>query len=87
LKDPDCFLSTAAALAGIAEGGASTAAAAGLPLLLAEPLLKRLHKDDADVGCRVLLEALIGLQETQLQLQQKVQDAVSKVSSSSSSAS
>jgi glucokinase len=52
-------------------------------LLLAEPLLKRLHKEDADAGCRLLLEALIGLHEAQLQLQQKTQDVVSKVSSSS----
>jgi hypothetical protein len=84
LEQPDNFLGTAAALAGIAESGANAAASAGLALLLAEPLLKRLHKEDADAGCRMLLEALIGLQEAQVQLQQKVQDGVSKVSCCSS---
>lgn len=81
LELPDNFLAVAAALPPLSASASEGGSTAGLSLLLAEPLVKKLMREDADHGCRLLLEVLIGLHEASVAVPQKLQDVVSKVGS------
>lgn len=50
-----------------------------ITMLLGEPLLRKLFRDDADGGGQLLLEVLIGLHMAGVELPQPAQDAVVKV--------
>ena len=85
LDDSDSFLATAAAvttLAAAAEAAADStkaAAAPGVSHLLTDSVLRKLFRDDADGGCRLMLEALIGLHLKDVSLPGKTQESVIKV--------
>eukprot|EP00775_Hariotina_reticulata_P009075 gene9075-9245_t len=51
----------------------------GFPVLLSEPVLKKLFRDDADAGAGLVMEVLIGMQLAGVPVPAKCQDAVSKV--------
>lgn len=85
LDDSEVFFTASAAvttLAAAAAGGgqaAAAAAGAGVAQLLSESVLRKLFKDDADGGCRLLLEVLIGLHLKGVQLPSRTQELLSKV--------
>lgn len=87
LDDSESFLATAAAVTTLAEAAAAAAAGdsaaappvAGVAHLLADGVLRKLFRDDADGGCRLLLDVLIGLHLRGVQLPAKTQESVIKV--------
>jgi len=76
LEDAATFLSVGQSLTSIDSVFMS---GLGFPVLLSEPVLKKLFRDDADGGAGLVMEVLIGMQLAGVPVPAKCQDAVSKV--------